>query len=80
MQIDPGDIKRSWQTRMDSVGRQFLKLSSEPVLDTVKDQMVHICGMYLVPMPDNTMLVRVNVAPTDCDTAIYSTSLDNLER
>lgn len=74
-------VKRSWQTRMESVGRQFARLAAEPVLDVNKDQMVHVAAMFLVPMPDGTTMIRLNVLPTDSpDDTLYSTSLENLER
>lgn len=82
MNLDDSNIEqlnRSWRTRMASVGRQFARLASEPVQDTQKDQMVHVAGMFLVPMPDGTTDVRVNVVPTDCVDGMYSTSLENLE-
>ena len=76
---DINQANRSWQTRMESVGRQFVRLSSQPVLDKVKDQMVHVAGMFLCPMPDGTTMVRVNVVPTDCVDGMYSTDLLSLE-
>lgn len=84
MNLDDTDINqlnRSWQTRMESVGRQFTRLAAEPVLDVNKDQMVHVAAMFLVPMPDGTTMVRLNVLPTDSpDDTLYSTSLENLEK
>jgi hypothetical protein len=72
-------IHRSWQTRLQSVGRQFAKLAERPVLDTRSDQMVHIAGLFLLPTPGGATEVRVNVCPTDRIDDMYSTGIEFLE-
>ena len=82
MNLDDTDINqlnRSWQTRMASVGWQFARLAEKPVLDKRRDQMVHVCGMFLVPMPDGTTEVRVHVVTTDNIDDMSSTDLNFLE-
>lgn len=76
---DLNSMQRSWQTRMESVGRQLVRLAAMPVHDTKKDQMVHVAGLFIVPLPDETTMIRVNVVPTDKPGDMYSTDIQNLE-
>lgn len=76
---DLSDINRSWHTRMASVTRQFRALSQSTVFDRKRDQMVDIIGMFIVPTPDDTFDVRLNVAPSDNLGKVYTCELADLE-
>ena len=63
----------SWQTRMQSVLRQFHKLVQAPVYDKSQDQMVCVVGVVCLHGA-----ARLQVAPTDGG-AMYSVNCEELE-
>jgi len=63
----------SWQTRMQSVLRQFHKLVQAPVYDKTQDQMVNVVGLVCL-----TGAATIQVAPTDGG-PIYSVQCEELD-
>lgn len=66
-------VQLSWQTRMQSVLRQFHKLAQAPVYDKSRDQMVNVIGCVCL-----TGAATIQVAPTDSG-PIYSVKCEDLD-
>lgn len=69
---DPESVRRSWYTRMESVMRQFRRLTEEEVMDDSGDylEIIGLCRGY--------KCMRVTVIPAGASSGVFSTDLDQL--